>query len=56
MNENIYPPISQPPAEPKKSNTLLIVIVALVVLCCCCLGLIGSAWAFGDQIVQTLGM
>lgn len=42
------------PETPNKKNTILIVAIVLVVLCCCCLGVLGLAWAFGDQIVQTL--
>lgn len=51
LDVTIVPPT---PETPKKKNTILIVAIVLVVLCCCCLGVLGLAWAFSDQIVQTL--
>jgi flagellar basal body-associated protein FliL len=53
MNQNFDVSI-EPEAPKKKNNTILIVVIVLVVLCCCCLGVLGLAWAFGDQILQTL--
>lgn len=46
-----------PVEEPKKSNKGLIIgIVVAVLLCCCCLAIVSLGWAFGDQIIQSLGL
>lgn len=48
---------SATPPPPRKSNTgLIIAIVVIVVLCCCCVGLIGLTIAFGQDILQELGI
>jgi hypothetical protein len=45
-----------PPAAPQKNNTWLIVILACVVLCCFCVGATGLLFAFGEPILNELGL
>ena len=49
-NESGLPPV------PRQNKPWVIVIVVLVVLCCLCLGLIGLLIAFGQPLLQSLGL
>jgi hypothetical protein len=40
----------------KKNNTWLIALVVILVLCCCCVGTIGLIIAFGQDILNELGI
>jgi phosphate/sulfate permease len=41
--------------DPKQRN-IVIAVVVVVLLCCCCAAIGLGGWAFGDQIVEALGM
>lgn len=57
MNEPIAPSVVPPPAaQPSKLPVWAIVLIVLVVLCCCCVGALGLLYAFGDSIMQELGL
>jgi hypothetical protein len=45
-----------PSSVPQKTNTWIIVIVVCVVLCCFCVGGIGLLLAFGEPILNELGL
>jgi len=47
---------SIPPTSPKKINAWIIVIVGIVILCCFCVGVIGLLFAFGEPILNELGL
>jgi hypothetical protein len=53
MNE----PAGLPPvASPTKTNPWIIILVVVIVLCCLCFGVVGLIFAFGDSILQELGL
>jgi len=54
MAEVIGTPPPPPPA--KKSNAWLIALLVVFVLCCCCVGAIGLLIAFGQDILNELGI
>ncbi len=56
MNEPL-PPVPPPPAaQPSKFPTWAIILIVVVVLCCCLFGAIGLIFAFGDSLLQELGL
>jgi len=54
MHETTGEPI--PTSSPQKNNPWIIVIVAIVILCCFCVGAIGLLVAFGEPILNELGL
>jgi hypothetical protein len=55
MNEAGGVPLP-PSFTTRRINPWLIVIVVCVVLCCFCIGLIGLLIAFGEPILNSLGL
>ena len=45
-----------PPTDAQKTNPWIIVIVVIVVACCFCVGAIGLLLAFGEPILNELGL
>jgi hypothetical protein len=45
-----------PSSTSQKTNTWLIIFVVIVVLCCFCVGTIGLLIAFGEPILNELGI
>jgi len=45
-----------PPPPPKKSNAWLVALAVVFILCCCCVGTIGLLIAFGQDILNELGI
>ena len=54
MIEASGPPPSSP--APQKLKPWVIVLAVAVVVCCFCVGVIGLILAFGDPILQELGL
>lgn len=44
------------PAHPSKPNLWLIAGVVVVVLCCACFGALGLILAFGEDLLNALGL
>jgi len=59
INSSPLPP-SLEPMEPQKNNRNRNIILAVVgvslLLCCCCVVVLGLAWTYGDQILNSLGI
>jgi hypothetical protein len=45
-----------PASAPKPINPWVIVIVVIVLVCCFCFGALGLLLAFGEPILQELGL
>lgn len=44
------------PPAPQKPNPWVIVVVVIVVLCCCCMAALGLLIAFGQPVLNSLGI
>jgi len=44
------------PAAPQKPHAWVIVVVVIVLLCCCCIGALGLLIAFGQPVLNSLGI
>ena len=45
-----------PPAQPQKTQPWVIAILVIVFLCCCCAGAVGLLIAFGEPVLNELGI
>ena len=44
------------PAPPPKPSPWVIAVVAIVLLCCCCIGALGLLIAFGQPVLNSMGI
>ncbi|HEY5156831.1 MAG TPA: hypothetical protein VII93_02565 [Anaerolineales bacterium] len=44
------------PAPPQKPNLWIIAVVVIVLLCCCCMAALGLLIAFGQPVLNSLGI
>ena len=44
------------PAAPQKPSPWVIAIVVIVLLCCCCMAALGLLIAFGQPVLNSLGI
>jgi hypothetical protein len=51
--ETGLPPAPAPPRQPKPG---VIAVVVIVLLCCCCMGALGLLIAFGQTVLNSLGI
>lgn len=54
--ESLPPTPTPTPSAGLTANKTVLIVAGFILLCCCCLGLLGAAWAYGDMVLQALGL
>ena len=50
------PPVQPTPVKKGGMKWWVILLIVLAVLCCCCAVVLGLAWLYGDQILESIEM